>query len=358
MKQNRVNAVLKNLERMGLSQMLITDPLSIFYLTGRMIHPYERFYGLYLSQKGTHKIFINQLETVPEDLGVEKVRFSDTDPYLDLVARAIDSGEPLGVDKNMAARFLLPLLHEGAARDFVNASLALDQARAVKDPQEQALMRKASQINDEAMAQLLGSIRDGVSETDVAETLKQFYRDLGADGVSFPPLVAFGANAASGHHLPDGTRLQPGDCVLVDAGCTYEGYCSDMTRTCFYQTATPRQRQIYEVVRQANEQAEQAVRPGIPLRELDRTARDISASAGFGPNFTHRLGHFIGLEDHDFGDVSSTSTDIATAGNIFSIEPGIYLEGEMGVRVEDLVLVTEEGYESLNHVSKDLTIIG
>ena len=358
MKQNRLDAVLAHLGDMGLSQMLITDPLSIFYLTGRMIQPLERFYGLYLNQNGGHRIFINLLETVPEDLGVEKVRFSDTDPVLDLVAAAVDPREPLGVDKNMAARFLLPLLHRGAAKDFVVASPALDRARAVKDPQEQALMREASRINDQALAALRPFIREGVSEVELAEQLTALYKELGADGVSFPPLVAFGPNAASGHHWPDNTRLKSGDCVLVDAGCTYEGYCSDMTRTGFYRTVTPRQRQVYEVVRQANEAAEAAVRPGVPLRELDRIARDLITDAGFGPCFTHRLGHFIGLEDHDFGDVSAAATEAAVPGNVFSVEPGIYLDGAFGVRIEDLVLVTEEGCEVLNRLPKELEVIG
>ena len=358
MKQNRVDAVLQNLEQMGLSQMLITDPLAIFYLTGRMIQPLERFYGLYVNRRGGHKIFINLLETVPEDLGVEKVRFSDTDPVLDLVAAAVDSGEPLGVDKNLPARFLLPLIERGAAGGFVNASLAIDRARAVKDAQERALMRRASQLNDMALEQLRPWITAGVSERELAERLTKIYRELGADGTSFDPLVAFGANAASGHHWPDDTRLQPGDTVLIDAGCVYEGYCSDMTRTYVYQRATDRQRQVYEVVRRANEAAEQAVRPGVPLRELDRIARDIITEAGFGPQFTHRLGHFIGLEDHEFGDVSASAADAAVPGNVFSIEPGVYLAGELGVRIEDLVLVTETGCEILNALPKELEIIG
>ena len=357
MKENRVRAVLANLEQLGLSQMLITDPLSIFYLTGRMIQPLERFYGLYLNSRGEHRIFINLLETVPEDLGVEKVRFSDSDPFMDLVAAALDPREPLGVDKNMAARFLLPLLHRGAAPDFVNASPALDMARAVKDGAEQELMRRASRLNDEALAALRPYIREGISELELAEQLKSLYRELGADGLSFPPLVAFGANAASGHHWPDGTRLRAGDCVLVDAGCTCEGYCSDMTRTWFFRSVSPRQRQVYELVRRANEEAEAAVRPGVPLRELDRIARDIISEAGFGPNFTHRLGHFIGLEDHDFGDVSASAEGAAIPGNIFSIEPGVYLEGELGVRIEDLVLVTEDGCELLNRLPKQLDVI-
>lgn len=357
MKQNRLNAVLRNMDEMGLTQMLITDPLSIFYLTGRMIRPMERFYALYLNQKGGHKIFINQLETVPEDLGVEKVRFTDTDPYMDLVIKTVDQHEMLGVDKNMAARFLLPLLHSGAAAGFVNASLALDKARAVKDSQEQELMRKASQINDAALEALIPCIRDGISEADLAERLKQIYREMGADGLSFHPLVAFGENAARGHGGSGATKLKSGDCVLLDAGCTYEGYCSDMTRTYFYQSVSPRQEEIYNLVLKANEDAIKAVRPGVPLSQLDAIARGVISGAGYGENFTHRLGHFIGLEDHDFGDVSSAATDMAVPGNIFSIEPGIYLEGEMGVRIEDLILVTETGYENLNKLPKDLQVI-
>lgn len=357
MKQNRVDAVLVNLESMGLSQALITDPLSILYLTGRLIKPLERFYALYLNRNGSHKIFINQLETVPEDLGVEKVRFTDTDPYLDLVVKAVDCREPLGVDKNMAARFLLPLMDRDAAAGYVNASLAVDKARGVKDAQEQELMRKASQINDEAMKLFKTLVRPEVTELEAAEQVKQIYLDLGADGLSFEPLVAFGANAANGHHYPDNTKLKKGDCVLFDVGCTYQGYCSDMTRTYFYRDVTPHQREIYDLVLQANQEAEKAVCPGTVLSELDGIARGIIARAGYGPNFTHRLGHFIGLEDHDFGDVSSAATDAAVPGNIFSIEPGIYLEGEFGVRIEDLVLVTETGCEILNHLPKELEII-
>lgn len=357
MKENRLRTVLQNLEQMGLSQALITDPLSILYLTGRLIKPLERFYALYVSQSGHHKIFINQLETVPEDLGVEKVRFTDSDPYLDLVYQAVDHSQPLGVDKNMAARFLLPLMDRQCAPGYVNASLAVDKARSVKDAQEQALMRKASQINDEAVKAFQTLVREGITERQVAEQTKGIYLDLGAEDFSFEPLIAFGASAASGHHYPDGTQLKPGDCVLFDVGCVYEGYCSDMTRTYFYWEVSPKQKAVYDLVLQANQAAEAAIRPGVPLRDLDRIARDIISQGGYGPNFTHRLGHFIGLETHDFGDVSSAAEDVAVPGNIFSIEPGIYLPGEMGVRIEDLALVTEDGVEILNHLPKSLEVL-
>ncbi len=357
MKENRLRAVLQNLDQLGLSQALITDPLSILYLTGRLIKPLERFYALYVSQSGHHKIFINQLETVPEDLGVEKVRFTDSDPYLDLVYQAVDHSQPLGVDKNMAARFLLPLMDRQCAPGYVNASLAVDKARSVKDAQEQALMRKASQINDEAVKAFRTLVREGITERQVAEQTKGIYLDLGAEDFSFEPLIAFGASAASGHHYPDDTQLKPGDCVLFDVGCVYEGYCSDMTRTYFYREVSPKQEAVYGLVLQANQAAEAAIRPGVPLRDLDRIARDIISQGGYGPNFTHRLGHFIGLETHDFGDVSSAAEDVAAPGNIFSIEPGIYLPGEMGVRIEDLALVTEDGVEILNHLPKALEVL-
>lgn len=357
MKENRLRAVLQNLDQMGLSQALITDPLSILYLTGRLIKPLERFYALYVSQSGHHKIFINQLETVPEDLGVEKIRFTDSDPYLDLVYQAVDHSQPLGVDKNMAARFLLPLMDRQCAPGYVNASLAVDKARSVKDAQEQALMRKASQINDEAVKAFRTLVREGITERQVAEQTKGIYLDLGAEDFSFEPLIAFGASAASGHHYPDDTQLKPGDCVLFDVGCVYEGYCSDMTRTYFYREVSPKQEAVYDLVLQANQAAEAAIRPGVPLRDLDRIARDIISQGGYGPNFTHRLGHFIGLETHDFGDVSSAAEDVAAPGNIFSIEPGIYLPGEMGVRIEDLALVTEDGVEILNHLPKALEVL-
>ena len=152
--------------------------------------------------------------------------------------------------------------------------------------------------------------------------------------------------------------MKPGDCVLFDVGCMKDGYCSDMTRTCYYKEVSPERRRIYEIVRAANERAISLIRPGVPLRELDRAARDLISGAGYGEYFTHRLGHFIGLAEHEFGDVSSASEWKAEPGMIFSIEPGIYLPGDTGVRVEDLVLVTEDGCEVLNHYAKDLEVIG
>lgn len=358
MKEARIQRVLGALKDMGYSQMLIIDPMSIYYLTDVFVWPGERFYGLLLKEDGKHVFFLNKLFTIPEGVELEKVWYSDTDPVMDMVSEYVDASAVLGVDKDLKARFLLPLMEKGAASGFVNASLAVDLTRGMKDEDEQKKMRVASDINDQAMEKFKGLIHAGVSEKEVAEQMLKIYLDLGAEGFSFEPIVSFGANAADPHHMPDDTILKEGDCVLFDVGCIKDGYCSDMTRTFYYKYVTDECRQVYDTVRAANEAAEAIVKPGVALCDLDAAARDLITDAGYGPNFTHRLGHFIGLDEHEFGDVSSVSTWIAKPGMIFSIEPGIYLTGNTGVRVEDLVLVTENGCEVLNHYSKELEIIG
>ena len=358
MNKARIDRVLAALKEMGLSQMLLTDPMSIYYLTGVYQMPMERFYALYLNANGKHVFFVNYLFNIPAELEIEKVWHSDTDPVMEMVAAHVDHSAPLGVDKDLKARFLLPLMEMQAATAFVNASMAVDLTRGVKDAEEQQLMRVASDINDQAMARFKGLIHEGVTEKEVADQMLQIYLDLGADGYSFTPIVSFGANAADPHHEPDDTVVQEGDCVLFDVGCIKDGYCSDMTRTFYFKSVSDHCREVYDTVRAANEAAEARIRPGVEIHVMDDTARGLITDKGFGPYFTHRLGHFIGLSEHEFGDVSATNMWKAAPGMIFSIEPGVYLPGDTGVRVEDLVLVTEEGVEILNHYPKELEIIG
>lgn len=355
--EERVKRVLKKMEERGLEQMLVSDPNSIFYLTGRWILPNERLLALYLNKNGGHKLFVNRLFKVDGDIGIEKVWFSDTDPGCEIIASFTDHGKPLGIDKKMAARFLLELMELGAGSSYKNGSECVDGARRVKDKEEQEKMIRASKVNDEAMARFRGLIHEGVTEMEVAAGMNAIYRELGTQGASFGPIVSFGANAAEGHHKPDKTVLKPGDCVLFDVGCKLDDYCSDMTRTFFYQSVSDRQREVYEVVKKANLAAQAAMKPGMRFCEIDKVARDVITEAGYGPYFTHRLGHCIGIEVHDAGDVSATNQDVVEEGMIFSCEPGIYLPGEFGVRIEDLMLITGDGAVSLNKDSKELEIL-
>lgn len=352
----RIKRVLANLSAMGLDQALICDPMSIKYLTGYYTFPHERFFALHVSREAT-TLFCNKLFPDATGHADHLVTFTDTDDPLPLVAAACDAGVALGVDKALPARWLLPLMDMGAAAGFKVASDAVDATRSVKDAAEQQLMREASALNDEAMAWLAAQVREGVTEQRIAEDLLGEYRSLGSEGYSFDPIVSFGATASDPHHEPDGTVFHRGDMVLFDVGCLWKGYCSDMTRTFFTAKPTAHQLEVYDAVRRANEAAAAFVRPGVEFAQIDRTARAIIEDAGYGPYFTHRLGHQIGMEVHEPGDVSSSHHKPVQPGQIFSIEPGIYLPGDIGVRIEDLCIVTEDGCEIINHYPHDVCVL-
>ncbi len=351
----RIERVLDEMQARGLQQFLMADPHSIDYLTGVRIDPGERLYALLLRTNGEHRFFINKLFPGPETT-IPVTDFSDTDDSIALLASAIMSGKMLGIDKIWPARFLLPLMERSAASRYRDASICVDSVRAIKDETEQALMQEASRINDLVITEAFDYLKPGMSEKELSGFICRRYVELGAEGPSFTPIIAFGEHAADAHHETGNRKLAAGDVVLLDIGCIKDGYCSDMTRT--YLTTEPEAelRQVYELVRQANLAAEAIIKPGIRLCDIDAAARDLITKGGYGPFFTHRLGHFIGREVHEFGDVSSQNEQIARAGMIFSIEPGIYLEGKFGVRIEDLVLVTENGCRVLNQVSKDIQI--
>ena len=169
--------------------------------------------------------------------------------------------------------------------------------------------------------------------------------------------MSYGAHAADPHHSPDDTPLGPRDVVLFDVGCVQDGYCSDMTRTFFFRDVTDEERRVYETVRQANEAAAALVRPGVLFCDVDKAARDVIEQAGYGKYFTHRLGHQIGMCDHEPGDVGPVHREPMEAGVCHSIEPGIYLPGKFGVRIEDLCIVQENGGEIINHYSHELDVI-
>lgn len=358
MNTERMNRVLAKLEEKGIRQMIISDPVSIFYLTGYTIDPGERLFAFYINKNGNHKLFVNLLFHVPDNLGVELVRFTDTDDYVGMLCDAVDKTQALGVDKIMPAKFLLPLIKTCAETAFELTSVCVDEVRACKDAEERELMRQASRINDQAMAQFKELLVEGITEKEVAGKMNDIYVSLGGESLSFSPIVSFGKNTAIGHHEPGNTRLKDGDVVILDVGCKKDGYCSDMTRAFFFRKiADPRQEEVYHVICKAVAAAEAVCKPGVPLWQIDKAARDVITEAGYGQYFQRRTGHFIGLEVHDYGDVSSANQNLTQPGNVFSIEPGITIPGDFGIYVEDLVMITEDGCEILNHYTHELQIL-
>lgn len=355
--EDRISRVLKNMKEAGLSQLIVADPKSIRYLTGVYVDPYERLFALLVKADGKHVLFLNNLFTISET-DIEKVWYSDTDDSIGMIAEHLDDGR-LGIDKVWAARFLIPLMERCRNIQVELGSDCVDDCRAIKDDKEIELMKKASEINDKVVHDAYEYIKVGMTEKEVADFINKHFVEEGAEGPSFTTIVSFGANGADPHHEPDGTVLKEGDAIVIDQGCYYKGYASDMTRSSVCgEPSDPDYVKVHDLVREANEKAESIIKPGVRLCDIDAAARDMITEAGYGPYFNHRLGHFIGQTDHEKGDVSSANTDMVKPGMIFSIEPGIYLPGRFGVRVEDLVLVTEDGCEILNHEDKHWKSVG
>lgn len=356
MDQTRLERVRALMRAQGLSQIVVTATASVYYLTGYWVEPHERMLALYLDTEGRAVLYGNELFGLTATPELPLVVHTDSDDPVAQLSQAVRPGE-LGVDKFWYSKFLMGLMAHRPDVKPVPGSDPVDLARKSKDGAERQAMRHSSAMNDQVMARAIAAIAEGVRENELASLINREYLARGAD-CEGPQLVCFGANGADPHHAPDGTVLQPGDSITFDIFTPISRYWCDMTRTVFYKTVSEEQRTVYELVRRANEAAEAFIRPGVLLSEVDQAARDIIAAGGYGPYFTHRLGHGCGLECHEPPDVSSASHTPLEPGMVFSVEPGIYLPGKFGVRIEDLVLVTETGCEVLNHYSKDLQVLG
>ena len=357
MNKERIDGVVANMKEAGLDYLLISEPSSIDYLIDYVNNPGERMYVLMLGTKGDHKLFFNKLFFVDKDLGIDIVWHSDVDDATQTIVDNLKDAKKIGVDKHWSANFLLDLMEKLPDVKFVNGSKCVDYKRMVKDDHEQQLMIEASRINDQAIHEVIHQVSLGLSELEVAAKLGDIYSKFGGEGNSFDAIIAYGANGANPHHENDASCLKPGDSIIIDMGCKYQGYCSDMTRTVFYKEVSQEAKEVYELVKAANEAAEAMIKPGVRLCDIDKTARDLITKAGYGKEFNHRLGHFIGKDVHEYGDVSVNFDLEVQEGMVFSIEPGVYLPGKFGVRIEDLVLVTKDGCKVLNSYTKDLIVI-
>lgn len=352
----RIDKLTAKMKEEGYSTLIVTDKHSIKYLTGEDIEPGERLLALIVRPGKKPTLIINKLFLRKENKNLKYKWISDTDDKIDVIGEEL-SGNYIGVDKNMEAKILLPLLKHDSYRKFSVGSELVDNLRAVKDEEEIKLMEEASVINDKAMAMMKEELSKRKSELQMAEKLIDFYRELGSEEYSFEPIIAYGVNASDPHHENDHTLPKAGDTMVVDMGCIYKDYCSDMTRTFFYKEVPEEGEKIYNIVRKANETAISIIKPGVLLKDIDKAARDVITEAGYGEYFTHRTGHFIGIDVHELPDVSQSSDVVAEEGMIFSVEPGIYVPGGVGVRIEDLVLVTKDGCKVLNSYPKDIQIV-
>lgn len=233
--------------------------------------------------------------------------------------------------------------------------------RACKEMSEVQALKKSQEINEQLFYSALKELRPGITELDLAQFIKQTCYNHGADDISFEPIIAFGNHSSMPHHQNTDRRLKKGDLVLIDMGVKYRGYCSDMTRMAFTASPTPKQAQIYELVLKAQEAGIQAMKSGVSgktpdtvARKIFKNAKDLKDPNKWEDKFTHSLGHGIGLEVHEPPTLSQRSRDKLKAGMVVTSEPGLYLPGEFGVRIEDMILITKSGSQNLTRAPKAL----
>ena len=353
MLKDRLERVRAAMRRDGLRQIIITQPQSIFYLTGLWCNPMERLDALIITQDRCSMLCYVLAVIEPQDCSVTV--YSDTGVTIDRLSELLDSGDT-GVDESMPSRFLLPLMHR---RPDLRLRLCacVESARMIKTPEEIALLRRASEITDSVFADSFTQLREGMTELELGAVFSDSFMRHGVGRFAGDPMVCFGAGSAEPHHDPGNARLQPGDMVSVDIGKRIGGYYSDMTRGVFFRSCTQEQRDVYQVVLEANLAAIDAVRPGVLISDIHEAACRVIRRAGYGDSYPHRTSHGIGIDCHEEPfDVGGRALQVEP-GMCFSIEPGIYLPGRFGVRIEDLVVVTKDGCSLLNHAPKELTII-
>jgi Xaa-Pro aminopeptidase len=348
-------------ERAGLGALLVAPSADLVYLTGYDPPPLERLTCLVIRPGQDPVLVVPELERpLAEDTGVATLAdvrsWGETEDPHAMVARLADGSERVGCSDRMWAQHVLRLQRVIRRAAFVPASAVLSGIRAVKDVQELGLLKRAARYADQAFHRVLGMRLETLTERDLAGRLGDLLLEMGNEEVAFT-IVGSGPNGASPHHRPSSREIQAGDPVVMDFGGRAGGYCSDITRTVAVRKMPKDFDHAYEVVREAQDRAVRTVRPGVPAQEVDRAAREIIAQAGYGDLFVHRTGHGIGLEEHEPPYIVEGNAEPLRPGMCFSIEPGVYVPGEWGIRIEDIVSVTEDGATRLNLASRDLEVV-
>jgi len=351
--QERLERVRAAMDRHDLDQIIVTQPQAIYYLTGLWCNPMERLNALVITRTCCRMICYVLAVIRPENC--EVTVYDDTGVTVERLSGLLESGKT-GVDGFMASRFLLPLM--ALRPDLVlSVSSCVEEARMIKTQEEILRLRRASEMTDEVFAQAFSMLREGMTERELCEILSDCFMQRGAGRISGTPLVSFGISTTDPHHEPGENRLKKGDTIWIDVGHRIDGYHSDMTRTVFFGSCSEEQKKIYDTVLAANQAALDTVRPGALISEIHEAACRVIREAGFGEYYPHRTSHGIGIDCHEEPfDVVGKALAVEE-GMCFSVEPGIYLPDRFGMRIEDLVVVTKDGYSLLTHYPKQLTII-
>ncbi|MCJ7585257.1 MAG: Xaa-Pro peptidase family protein [Anaerolineales bacterium] len=368
MTTTRLTKLLEPLQTSGWDALTLNPSPSLTYLTGLHFHLSERPVVAIFTADHAPVIVLPELEMLKlNGLPYEITAF----PYPENPAewdgvfrRAVQSlrldGKRIGVEPR--AMRLLEFRHVKAGApdaDFPDASDVVSRLRVRKDADEIAAMRKAVKVAQSALEATLPLLKVGMSEKELAaELVVQLLRNGSQSEMPFAPIVSGGPNSANPHASPSERRLQPGDLLVVDWGACVDGYISDLTRTFAVREVEAEYRKIHQIVLEANAAGRAAAKPGVPCANVDKAAREVIEKAGYGLYFTHRTGHGIGMEGHEEPYMRGDNMQLLEPGMAFTVEPGIYLPGSNGVRIEDNVVITEDGAECLSYMLRELRVVG
>lgn len=350
---SKIEKITKQLQHEQADAAWITTPLNVFYFTGYRSEPHERLFALLITANGDQTLYCPKME-------VEEVKNS---PFEGKIIGYLDTENPFEIDPLSFNKLLIESEHLTVKRQheltqnfgvqhYGDIDQTIKELRNIKNESEIENIREAAKLADKCIEIGTEFLKVGVTEREVVNHIENEIKKFGVSEMSFDTMVLFGDHAASPHGTPGERKLVKDEYVLFDLGVIYNHYCSDMTRTVKFGTPSEEAQTIYNIVLEAETNAIEAIRAGVPLQDIDKIARDIISDAGYGDYFPHRLGHGLGLEEHEYQDVSSTNSNLLEAGMVITIEPGIYVPNVAGVRIEDDILVTENGYEILTHYDK------
>jgi Xaa-Pro dipeptidase len=351
--RTRIEKLAETLRAEGLDAFFATSPITMGYLNGYHESAHERFLTMAVSSDGSVRLICPALSAnQARRVGFEDVAaWRDGEDPLVLLERLADDWNLksgiLAVDDDMPAQMLLKMQVTLPAALFKPGQAAISKLMRNKDENELRLLRKAAKIADDAFDTVLPQIRAGLTELELDQIIQNAMSSFG--GKPAFCIVAAGANGAEPHHLSDDTIIKDGDMLVLDFGCDVEGgYKSDITRCVFVGKASDEAKRVYEIVYAAQAAGRAAARPGVEPQQVDRAARQVIEDAGYGEFFIHRTGHGLGMRGHEEPYIVEGNDEPLAPGQCFSVEPGIYLPGKFGVRIENIVAVTQSGLESLN----------
>ncbi|PWB53885.1 MAG: aminopeptidase P family protein [Anaerolineales bacterium] len=361
-RQAKLGAVLTDTQ---LDSLILNPGPSLLYLTGLHFHLSERPVLVFFFPNATPLIVLPELELQKlKDLPYEIQGFPyGEDPetwgnsFQEVIQAANLGNQRNGVEPRQMRLLEYRLLVEAAPKgEFIPAGESVSTLRMYKDEDELFAMHNAVQIAQQALKATLHQVKIGMTEREVAAELTLQLFKAGSDPeMPFAPIVSAGSNAANPHATPTERKLTAGDLLVIDWGASHSGYISDITRTFAIGNVDPEYEKIHQIVLHANEAGRSAVRPGIPAEAVDHAARRVIDASGYGKYFTHRTGHGLGMESHEDPYIRDGNRLLLTPGMTFTIEPGIYLPGRNGVRIEDDVVITQTGAESLTDFPREFT---